>query len=47
MTTVYCLLEECMYNEDAICTKDEITLDAEHYCDGGCDNGWELKGEEK
>ena len=27
MTTVHCAYEECIYNQDTECTKDEIYLD--------------------
>lgn len=47
MTKVTCYLEECVHNKDCICTKDEITLDSEHYCVGGCDDGWEIPEEEE
>ena len=47
MTTVSCLLEKCIYNKDAICTKDTITLSDDHYCIGGCDDGWEFPPEEE
>lgn len=44
MTNVICYMEDCAYcREDCVCTKDEITLDSEHLCDGGCDDGWEVK----
>lgn len=46
MTTVSCLLETCIYNRDTICTKDTITLSDDHYCTGGCDEGWEFPPEE-
>ena len=45
-TKVSCLQEDCKYNQDSMCTKDEITLYGSHCCDGGCDDGWELKEEE-
>ena len=47
VTTVSCLLEKCIYNKDAICTKDTITLSDDHYCIGGCDDGWEFPPEEE
>ena len=47
MTTVSCLLEKCIYNKDTICTKDTISLSDEHYCIGGCDEGWEFPPEEE
>ena len=47
MTTVNCLLEKCIYNKDTICTKDEITLSDDHYCIGGCDEGWKFPPEEE
>lgn len=46
MAKVNCLLEECIYNIETICTKDEITLYDEHPCCGGCDDGWEFANEE-
>lgn len=46
MAKVNCLLEECIYNIETICTKDEITLSDEHSCCGGCDDGWEFANEE-
>ena len=46
MTQINCLLEKCIWNKDTICTKDVITLDEEHYCIGGCDEGWEFTEEE-
>ena len=42
-TKVSCLLRDCKYNQDSICTKDEITLYESHCCDGGCDDGWEIR----
>ena len=43
MTKINCYLDKCIYcNDDYICTKDEITLDEEHMCYGGCDSGWEF-----
>lgn len=46
MTVVNCFLEKCTYNKDNICTRDAIMLDEEHYCIGGCDDGWEFPPEE-
>lgn len=43
MTTVGCGLETCIYNKDGICTKEMIYLSEDHYCIGGCDDGWEFK----
>ena len=47
MTTVYCFLEECIHCKNNTCTKDTITLDDEHYCIDGCDEGWEFPPEEE
>lgn len=46
LTKVNCFLDICEYNQNHICTKDEITLDKEHSCTGGCDYGWEIKDED-
>ena len=46
MTVVNCFLEKCTHNKDNICTRDAIMLDEEHYCIGGCDDGWEFPPEE-
>jgi len=40
MTKINCFLDKCIYCKDYVCTKDEITLDEEHMCYGGCDEGW-------
>jgi hypothetical protein len=47
--TVYCMVSECKYNMEGMCTRSEITLyDLEHtYKSGGCDEGYELYDEEK
>ena len=47
-TIVNCYLHACKYldQEECVCTKDEITLEEEHYCEGGCDDGWEFDEEE-
>ena len=45
-TMVNCLLDKCEYNRDCFCTREEITLDKEHSCTGGCDDGWEIKDED-
>lgn len=47
MTKVNCLLTTCLKNISCICTAEEITLDAEHYCCGGCDEGWEWPKEDE
>lgn len=47
MTKVNCFLEKCVYCKDYTCTRDEITLDDEHSCIGGCDDGWELNEAEE
>jgi hypothetical protein len=47
MTKVNSYLEECVHNKDMVCTKDAITLDSEHYCIGGCDDGWEIPEEDE
>lgn len=46
-TKVNCFLEKCEYNKNYICTKDEIILDEEHSCVGGCDDGWEIKEDDE
>ena len=46
-TIVCCELEECNYNKRGYCTREKIFLDANHYCDGGCDEGWEIEPEEE
>lgn len=45
-TNVECFLTKCRYNEECACTKERIVLDEEHCCDGGCDDGWEIREEE-
>lgn len=47
LTKVKCFLEKCEYNQDCICTKDEIELNELHICYGGCDNGWEIKKDDE
>ena len=47
MTKVNCFLEECIFNKDCECTRDEITLDEDHMCIGGCDDGWVFEEEEE
>lgn len=44
-TRVNCYLTDCLKNEDCICTAEEITLEEEHMCDGGCDEGWKMPRE--
>lgn len=46
-TIVNCGLEECEHNRDGICTTDEISLDEEHCCNGGCDYGWKMEDEDE
>lgn len=46
MTQVVCYLKKCIHNEDNVCTKDIIMLDDKHFCDGGCDDGWEFAQKE-
>lgn len=46
MTKVNCNLEVCIYCVDNVCTKDEIHLYEEHFCCGGCDDGWEFEEDE-
>ena len=46
MANVNCLLTECIWNKDCVCQRDEITLSDDHYCDGGCDEGWEMERED-
>lgn len=47
MTKVCCSLEKCIYNKDGICMNTEIYLDHEHYCCGGCDEGWKFEEEDE
>ena len=47
MTVVNCFLDKCVHNKDNVCTRDTIMLDDEHYCIGGCDDGWEFPPEEE
>ena len=47
MTKVNCLLTTCLKNLNCICTAEEITLNDEHDCCGGCDEGWEWPEEEE
>lgn len=47
MTMVNCLLEQCVHNKDTVCAKDTITLSDDHYCIGGCDEGWEFPPEDE
>lgn len=53
MTRVRCNLEECAhcqwddYLNSFICDAEEIELDEDHYCCGGCDVGWEFADEEE
>lgn len=46
MTKVNCFVEECNFCKDYVCTNTEITLNDEHSCYGGCDNGWDIPEEE-
>lgn len=48
-TTVHCYLEQCLKRdpEKCICLAEEISLDEEHSCCGGCDEGWEFPEEEE
>ena len=43
MTLVECYLEECEFCKDNYCTASDITLNAEHDCDGG----WSIPEEEE
>lgn len=43
---MHCGIEICNYNQDGICTASEITLSENHYCDGGCDDGWDIPCDE-
>ncbi len=47
-TTVHCYLSKCIHqdHEKCICLKDDISLDEDHSCVGGCDEGWEFEEEE-
>ena len=45
-TTVECMLEVCKYNKNCRCTNKKIELAEEHYCCGGCDDGWVFPEEE-
>ena len=45
MTKVNCGLEICRNNKDGICAAGEISLAGSHYCDGGCDSGWDIPEE--
>lgn len=53
MTRVRCDLKKCTkcqwdeYECSYICTADEIELDEDHCCCGGCDSGWEFPEEEE
>jgi len=53
MTLVRCNLEKCIkcqWDEERnwfVCTADEIELDEDHFCVGGCDIGWEFPEEEE
>lgn len=40
MTEVMCELELCLLNKNGVCTAKTIWLDEEHFCCGGCDEGW-------
>ena len=37
-----CDIENCKHNRDGECVADVISLWADHVCDGGCDQGWEI-----
>ena len=43
-TKVTCMLENCKFcdSENQICTNEKIYLADDHYCIGGCDDGWEI-----
>lgn len=47
MTKVKCTFEECLFNNNGICQKEEIELDVHvRDIDSGCpDAEWEEKGE--
>lgn len=52
MAKVLCDLEKCKFCKwedgtgEFVCQADIISLSSEHYCDGGCDEGWEIWEEE-
>jgi hypothetical protein len=45
MPKVECDIENCEYNKDGECVADVISLLADHVCDGGCDDGWNIEEE--
>ena len=45
MPIVSCDLDRCRYNHAGECTAEEIYLSADHICDGGCDDGWNIEEE--
>ena len=45
MPIVSCDLDRCRYNHVGTCTAEEIYLSADHICDGGCDDGWDIEEE--
>lgn len=47
MVKVNCFLETCVYNLNCECTNTEITLDEDHVCFGGCDDGWGFIAEDE
>ena len=53
MTLVRCDLEKCTKcqwdkeRNSFVCTADEIELDEDHFCSGGCDIGWAFPEEEE
>lgn len=45
-TKVTCFLDDCFFCDgENICQRGDITLDEEHSCCGGCDDGWSLPDE--
>lgn len=48
-TTVHCYLEDCIKRDpkEGICLAEDISLGEEHWCNGGCDEGWEFPEEEE
>jgi len=47
MTLVECHFEECELCKDNYCTASDITLNAEHVRDGGCDYGYRISEEKE
>ena len=47
MPKVICNVERCKNNQDGECKAEEIYLSDDHFCTGGCDDGWEMEKETK